>query len=232
LAGFLIFWAYQSFWVTPVMGYGARFLFPTWPLLLYLALNALKRDPRKAMPAWLDKRHSMKLLAAALMVFGMAWAWWAKPANLSRHWGNMSLSSAYNELGRNNWPCLEEALALEGNIKIASTELGILGMMAEGREVIDLVGLHDPALAMSGFDGHRLCSQAPDLVYLPHPDYQSLHAKLMATDCFLDEYEIFDAEKVHAFMGMAIRRESEYFLPLRHIILTSISVEEGKSGNL
>ena len=67
------------------------------------------------------------------------------------------------------------------SIRIASTELGILGMMRPDAPIIDLSGLQDPIAAHDGFSADRLFEeQRPHLIYLPLATYSNIRKAILA----------------------------------------------------
>lgn len=219
----LLFLVYHGFLVTPIMGYHQRFFYPVWPIIVYFTC--------KSGVAWMrfhggipSLRPWLRAGLAAMLALWMAvGTWWHRPANLSRTWGRMDLATAYHELGRNNWPHLPEFLYLGDSLRIASTELGILGAMAPHNTIYDLAGLHHLETARYGLDtDHLLRVQQPDLLYMPHPHYAEMIAALRADSTFQRHYLEYPADSLHAWLGVALRKDSPFFVQMKHI------VQEGK----
>ncbi len=234
ILGVMIFLAYHAFWVTPIMGYEERFLYPAWPVLVFLGARAVNRQSKwpifEQLSSFTEKRRLNALALGFILLCMGAFSWYAKPANLRQHWGEMKVESAYQELGQNNWPFLPQFIPLGSDLAFASTELGILGALAPQHKVIDLSGLHDPSITGTTFDPDRLCDdQKPDLIYMPHPDYVEMIAALRSSPSFQKNYQEYPSETLHTWLGIAIRKESRYFVQMRDIILEGISVEEESS---
>lgn len=231
ILGVLIFLAYHAFWVTPIMGYEERFLYPAWPVLIFLGARAVNRPSKwllfQQLASFTEKRKLNVLAFGLILAIVGGSSWFLKPANIKAHWGKMNVAAAYQELGQNNWPFLPKFIDLAPKITFASTELGILGAMAPTHTIFDLSGLHDPNIAGEEFNPTQLCSvQKPDVIYMPHPDYVEMLSSLKASEAFKKNYEEFSPEILHTWLGVAIRRESPYFLQLRDIISTELRVEE------
>ncbi len=230
MVGLLIFLGFHAFLVTPIMGYHQRFLYPIWPAIVYLACKSLsivlKAAPEGGWPI-MNLRWAKPGLALALSAWMLGSIWLHKPTNLRTTVGHMDVASAYDELGRNNWPYLPEFLYLGDSLKIASTELGILGVMAAHNTIYDLSGLHDNETARNGLDTDRLLQdQRPDLIYMPHPDYQEMIQKIRSNTTFQTDYIEYPAEQLHTWLGLALRKDSPFFVQMENIIQQAKNVEE------
>lgn len=233
LLGLLVFLGYHAFLVTPIMGYHQRFLHPIWPLVVYLCCRSLEiillQQPERATP--LLQRPRLPALLLLLIVGALSVTTVVqRPANLRTTFADMRLSTAYNELGRNNWPYLPEFVALGDQMSFASTELGILGAVASGHTVYDLAGLHDEETAREGLDATRLLTeQRPDLIYMPHPDYEEMTARIREHPAFQEGYREYTPQELHSWLGVAIRKESPFFVAMEHIVARGNFVEEQTS---
>jgi hypothetical protein len=226
MASLLIFLIFHTFLVTPIMGYHQRFLYPVWPILVYLTCKSwtvwmrLRGGPPK-FPRWIPLG-----VMAGLSLWMLAFAWIHRPANIQTTIGKMDLQTAYRELGQNNWPYLPEFLYLGDSLKIASTELGILGAMAPRNTVYDLSGLHNLETARYGLDTDRLLrEEQPDLIYMPHPDYVEMIAAIRQDSSFQRHYLEFPAENLNSWLGIALWKESPFFLQMQHIVTTGKNVD-------
>jgi hypothetical protein len=219
-----LFAAYQTFLVIPVMGYHARFLYPAWPILAYLstrsAVHLLYERPHIAEKIRLRTsglRQILPLLAFALAIGAAAFL--QRPRDIRRTMGQFEMKAVYQQLGLHNWPFLERFSILPDDLSMAATELGILSALNPGKTIYDLSGLNDPILAVDGFDLKRfLGEQDPDLVYLPHPDYKTLTAKLLNSEEFQNRYQIYSSETLGSYLGIALRRTSPYFYQMKNIV--------------
>jgi hypothetical protein len=229
MAGILIFLGYHAFFVTPIMGYHQRFLYPVWPAMVYLACKSLgivlKAAPSGGWPL-MNRRLAKPALVILLTGWMAASTWYNRPDNLRTTVGHLDVQTAYDALGRNNWPYLPEMLSLGDSLRIASTELGILGAMASHNIIYDLSGLHDDQTARNGLDTDRLLRlQQPDLIYMPHPDYQEMIAAIRSDSVFTQKYVEYTADSLETWLGIAICRDSKYFLQMEHIIHPPQSVD-------
>lgn len=227
LAAFML---YHLTLVLPVMGYSARFYYPVWPLLLWLGGRSLvflwRMHPQGAerLLARLRPPALAAGLGVACLALGGLAVWQGRPPGAKALWGRMDASSAYEALGRDNWPCLPAINALPSSLSIASTELGILGALNYDRRIIDLSGLHDAEAAHTGFNPDKLIHvQRPDLIYLPQADYAELHAAMVAHPDFARLYLSYPATTLDAFQGMALRRDSPFFAQMQAAVVERIS---------
>lgn len=222
----LIFLLYHAFLVTPIMGYHQRFLYPVWPIMVYLTCKSwtvwmrLKGGIPK-FPAWMPLS-----LLAGLSLWILAFTWVKRPANISATIGKMDLNTAYRELGQNNWPYLPQFLYLGDSLKIASTELGILGAMAPRNVIHDLSGLHNLETARYGLDTDRLLRvQQPDLIYMPHPDYLEMIQAIRSDTTFQRHYLEYPSDSLKSWLGIALWKESPYFLQMQYIVRAGKNVD-------
>ena len=230
MVGLVIFLGFHAFLVTPIMGYHQRFLYPIWPAIVYLACKSLS-IVLKAAPAggWpiMNLPWGKPVLALALSAWMLGSIWLHKPTNLRTTIGHMDVSTAYHELGRNNWPFLPEFLYLGDSLEIASTELGILGVMAAHNTIYDLSGLHDNETARNGLNTDRLLrDQRPDLIYMPHPDYQEMIQEIRSNPAFQTDYAEYPAEQLHTWLGIALRKDSPFFVQMEYIIQQAKNVDD------
>lgn len=225
LIAWLIFTAYHLFLVIPVMGYAARFHYPAWPVLLWLAAKSwvflLRSRPQLSQRLYpLPGTWPRKILFGILLLAYAATATWLiRPPETRTAWAHLDPLTAYQVLGRNNWPYLDEISRLPHALSIASTEVGILGALDARRRIVDLSGLHDPEAVRHGFDPKRLLhTQKPDLIYMPHPDYAEMNQALLDHPDFNRLYLHYPATTLQSFQGIALRRDSHWFPALKAII--------------
>jgi hypothetical protein len=229
MVGLVIFLGFHAFLVTPIMGYHQRFLYPIWPAIVYLACKSLgvvlQAAPVGGWPA-MNWRWAKPTLLGLVTLWMLGSTLRNKPSNLQSTVGYMDVQTAYHELGRNNWPFLPEFLSLGDSLRIAATELGILGAMADDNTIIDLSGLHDDETAQNGLNTDRLLlTQRPDLIYMPHPDYVEMISAIEGNPIFQSDYVAFPADSLQTWLGLALRRDSKYFVQMLHIIQRGKNVE-------
>lgn len=219
LLGLAAFSAYHALIVVPIMGFHWRFFVPALPLLLLpasrMALEMMRRIPASVregilahpvpvflvplalIPAWLNPQPLLQLTA----LHGPG-SW--------QHWGEFDLLQLYQEGYARHWLYLDALASLPDTLIIATTEVGLVGMMHPNKPVTDLAGLNEPALAY-GFDADRLFSDPtlrPDWMYMPFRHYEEMIRTIEASPTFQQEYRYFRAEEIGANMGIAIHLKS------------------------
>jgi hypothetical protein len=199
------------------MGFQARFYVPFFPYLIVPALlyfdAALTVDARRAVV------RALAGIVAAAVIFGVTLPVqhtldrlflakiMARPIAVPP-----MLPTATAALAPLEWVAATHRLgaivsALPPQAVVAGVEVGYIGYVAPGRTVIDLGGFNDNDIALNGFSMDRLLLRAPDLMWLPPPDYTGLRAAIVSAPGFLSHYEVIAA----AFnYGVAIRRDSPY----------------------
>lgn len=237
LAATVLFLLYYRFGVAHIMGYFARFYYPTLPALAFLAVRSLVgfadmvpqrlRTAVREMPA--------QVWYAATIVLGVGLL--APPVysggrtfqtNLERgHLASFDLMAEYlhgaipgKDGGpwREYWRNLDVIAQLPDDLIIASTEVGMLSALNPNKVIIDIAGLNTADFALQPFDPEVLITRhRPDLVYIPHWDYREMNAALWKSPRFLAEYDVTYAEPDGFGLGFALRRASPHYPALRTI---------------
>lgn len=221
LLGLAAFSAYHVLIVVPIMGFHWRFFVPALPLLLLpasrMALEMMPRVPASVregilahpvpvllvplalIPAWLNPQPLLQLTA----LHGPG-SW--------QHWGQFDLLRLYQDGFARHWLYLDALTSLPDTLVIATTEVGMVGIMHPRKPVIDLAGLNESALAY-GFDADRLFNDPalrPDWIYMPFRHYEEMIRTIEASPAFQQEYRYFRAEDIGANMGIAVRVKSSH----------------------
>ncbi len=220
--GVFLFLIYESIFVLQIMGYNQRFYFPVWPVLMYLVGRFLtilleKHSRRLSIGTfriqWRDTMGPIVLVALAISLS----TWLQRPRNLRRDWGKFANEDVYTGIGKHNWPLLPSWAIFPNNFKLGGTELGIPGVMHPEKIVVDFTGLHDPKM-LGKFSVEHLLEQAPDLIYMPHPDYVGMHQVLNRSTEFQNAYHVYEPEVLQSYLGIALRRKSQYYYKMKGIV--------------
>jgi hypothetical protein len=71
------------------------------------------------------------------------------------------------------------------------TEYGLVGAQAPRAVIIDLLGLHDRAVALGGRSTRALFADPPDLIWMPHWDYTQMVRDLLDADALWVHYAFY-----------------------------------------
>lgn len=211
------------FTVNQIMGWEARFYYPSLPFFVVAAAMivdrwALARDSRGPIAA---SELILRLIVVCLVVLGVrqvtytTYPWYDKlvaatPAGPSRYTyrtaadkplGGPATENVFKDIG---WI----AKNAPPKTKIALSEYGEVGAMAPDTVLIDVVGLHDREFALSGFTAKRLFARKPDLIWMPHYHYTRMIRDILDSDEFWDHYLYYPRAFVY---GLAIRKDSPRF---------------------
>lgn len=217
--GLVIYLVCESVLVLQVMGYQQRFFMPILPVVYYLAVKSLSiyLNAHTDLFTQGDIKFKAGVKIVSLLGLGVALlgiSWLKRPANLSRDWGKFEIQHIYQAIGEHNWPLLQEWDEFPDDLSIASTELGIPGALHPKKRIEDLSGLHSSEIE-HGTNVHWLLQLAPDVIYLPHPDYREMNRIYAESEEFQEAYQVYPASALQSFLGIALHRESRYYEALR-----------------
>ncbi|MGB8644005.1 MAG: hypothetical protein WCF84_02115, partial [Anaerolineae bacterium] len=112
---------------------------------------------------------------------------------------------------------------------IATTEIGVLSAANPRKTVVDMAGLNETGFAHDGFSANRLFQEYnPDVIYMPHPDYDVMIAQITTNPYFIAHYEYLPGPSLHTFLGVAIRRDGRYYAAL-HQALEEVRIRAASS---
>ncbi len=210
--------------VTQVMGWEARYYYPSIPFVVLGALIAadarFARAPEEPLFASRSAVFGVLGVAAVLGVLVSG------PVDraLSETWQHhvittpaaerptrdyaMRTAEPVQELGW--WGAVVAFDALLGrlpdDVVVAASEVGFIGAQHADMTLIDLSGLNDRQIAREGFAVSYVMAREPDLIWLPHGDYTGAVARLLDDDGFRERYLFFPF--LYDF-GVAVRRDGE-----------------------
>jgi len=215
-----LFLIYETVFVLQVMGYNQRFFMPILPVLYLLAARSFAIFLQARTDLFAEGKVKLKTniqVAAVVVLSGVLLLITAinRPANVSRDWGKFDIHHIYSSIGEHNWPLLLEWSEFPDDLKLASTELGIPGIIHSKKRIIDLSGL----LGAEYYGVKEVLVWLPDVVYLPHPDYVDMQKGFDNSEDFNTAYEIYPASTLQSYLGIAIYRESPYYEAIRMRIM-------------
>jgi hypothetical protein len=227
LVGTAFFLYYHYRFVLPVMGYSQRFNYPTLPALIYLGAVGLLRlvdfVGRQDTPGLRETRRRLLFwgsVGLSICLLGrVAWSEWTSwlPGVKGTFGRFVWTESPEGDQMDYVWPSLAAVARLPDSLVIAATEVGLVGALNPGKQVIDLAGLNETAVAHNLIEGAALLRERhPDLIYMPHPDHQKL-LRDIALDPYLQaHYDFFSWPT--SFLGVAVWRDSPHYARMRAIL--------------
>lgn len=207
----LITFAY-FFSVVQVMGFGARYYFPSVPFFVIGSFLILDGRIQESAGANFMKQpvRMVTALLLVLILFFPPIEYSLKQAYENAFMPSVTDDKILHELPELGWWQAIRAVAeicaqLPAGTKVAMTEYGLAGAEATQIHIIDPLGLHDPFFAHNGFSSVELFARKPDLIWLPHPDYAGIVVSIQSSPIFTEEYDYYPG----AFdYGVAIRRDA------------------------
>jgi len=225
LLGCLGFCVYHVVFVVPIMGFSQRFFYPIVPILIVLACKGLVHILNHLPESIEDTLQTYPfriLFVPLLLIFAfinpmpiiLSLVQYTQPANAPTVGiGRFDLQTAYDYLYIDNWYGLDELSKLDDDIVIATTEIGLPGVMNPRKMIIDMAGLNDLEFALNGFSADWLMEEdnQPDWIYMPFPHYEGMWFALFNHPDFKDEYQFFTAQSLGTSMDVAVKRDSKFY---------------------
>ncbi|MDA1087062.1 MAG: hypothetical protein O2901_08615 [Verrucomicrobia bacterium] len=217
------------FTTVQVMGFRARFFFPSLPFVVMavaLLLDDQTSNGEYTFPVYPTlARVTLTLLLVAGMPLG-AYTFTTRyaerflkpipPVDTTRYFTAQAQAPLRT---LEWWDSIVEAAEIAGKLpaesSFALTELGLVGASAPDVTIIDPTGLHDSHFAHHGFTADEFLNRKPDLIWMPHPHYISMLQSLLESQRFWDEYEVY-AEMLN--FGMAVRKQSPRYVQITGIL--------------
>jgi hypothetical protein len=209
------------FSVNQIMGHLGRFFFPSLPLLVVAGtlvadrwVQGLPLAPRSA--PFVARSLLFRLACALLALVGGARALEAAGRAYESRAQTQALASldgyripaAASLPDLDSWQASHEiarlAAASPPGTTFAMSEHGLVGAYAPRAVIIDVLGLHDPIFARSGFSAAELWRRQPDVIWMPHPDHTQMLRDILDSDELWQHYVFYP----DAFSyGVALRHD-------------------------
>ena len=219
------FCIYHIVFVIPIMGFSQRFFYPMLPVIIVLATRSLIHLLNGVPISIVEtlKAYPMRVLfVPLLLIFAfinpmpiiLTLIQYTQPDDPPTvGMGRFDLQTTYDYLYIDNWYGLDELSKLDDDIVIATTEIGLLGVMNPHKTIIDMAGLNHPDFALNGFSADWLMAEEnqPDWIYMPFPHYEGMWYAIFDHPVFQSEYQFFNAQLLGTSMDVAIKRDSQFY---------------------
>ena len=210
--------------VTQIMGFYARYYYPTLPFLVLAVLVAIDGHVRKddgSPSAAVSRAGRLFLVLIVLVGLIFSGVGSALKKTWSRHVIGCPVAFAparrYVRPPARRLPVLTWWNGINGvnallnelppGIVMAASEYGLIGAAHPQMLIIDPLGLHDRVIARHGFSATRFFSRKPDIIWLPQPEYSHIVAEIVDSA----EFTAYDYYPAVFNAGMAVRRKSPRF---------------------
>lgn len=207
------------FSVTQIMGFGARYYFPSMPFFVIGGFLMLDLMLQQTSSVELFKQPMRVTTSIVVLLFLFlppvrtflenAYEQYFIPTAIVYESDLVKeVETALPELGW--WESInimaDISSQLPAGTRISMSEYGLVGASAPQIMVIDPLGLHDPYFAHNGFSSAEFFSRKPDLIWFPNPDYTKIVASIQDDSTLWQEYDYYPG----AFdYGIAIRKDAD-----------------------
>ncbi|HVZ76245.1 MAG TPA: hypothetical protein VG934_03210 [Candidatus Paceibacterota bacterium] len=214
---------YYLFFVIQIMPYEGRFYYPVLPGLIALLAALMARGWSWGRSLSREALLPTTVLVAcavcgALLVAPLVQASEYTAYALLRERGAISTIlhgttlQNYEDDAESQlvWPCLDAVDALPPTASVATTEVGLPGVLAPFRPIIDLAGLNDTQISLrEATPADRIKEEKVDVVYLPTEYYYPvMRSAILAQPWFTTDYTIYPATSTGGFPDVAVRKGS------------------------
>ncbi len=232
-----IFIVYHLFFVTPIMDYSQRFYYPTLPAIMFLSIQSMRFIiERTSLKELIESRMSGTVNSRAILAFLFLFPVFAFGPRIAQssyelltsregNYNGFDVTEEYRARWTGYWFRLDEFSLLPNDLVMAATEIGHPLAMNPYKTVIDMTGLNETRIAHSGFSADSFFYYyQPDLIFMPHPDYQDMIEKINENSHFISHYEVFSVDYLSTTLSLAIREDSEYYQQMKLIVTGDIQI--------
>ena len=214
--------AYYLFFVLQVMHYSQRFYYPILPVLVYFAIQGAAvgisylQGLSWRLPRLMPIATGLLLLALVGPLLLRGWGRvWASGLDLIPQQDTVALSWTYARV----WYEIQHFSRMGPDMIIATSDVGLPGIANYDWTVVDLASLNQREFIQQGYSAERLLERyAPDIIYMPGPDYVGLSADLFDSERFAAEYAFYPANLIGAYTDVALRLESPYYDQMQRVM--------------
>ncbi len=210
--------------VTQIMGYDARYYFPSLPFLILTAflsadsfLGESRNIPRNRNIFVLRSILALLLLtvlSSHVIQRGLRHVWQERMIKAPVEYSSVRqyIPEDRQPLPELGWwegiLAMDELLGrLPEDIIFASSEYGYIGARHPAMTMVDLAGLHDKRIAGNGFSIEYVLARKPDIIWLPHSDYTFMVKSILDSTTFVRNYDFYPGAYDY---GLAVRKNSPH----------------------
>jgi hypothetical protein len=212
------------FRTTQIMGYQARFSYPSLPFVVLAAVLCLDRSLVAHGGLSIRSRRLGTRLLIVLALAGLfPVAEREAPAAYKRQFMHGPPADKVDNPGRlpllRYWDSMQAVTRIarrapEGTV-LCMSEYGYLGAAVPELSILDPLGLHDREAALVGFSAETLLAKLPDVIWFPHTDYVGIRRELLAHEALWRDYAVYPAAFSY---GFALRLEGPRAAALQAIV--------------
>lgn len=218
----LAFIFYYLFLVLQVMPFESRFYFPTYGAIIYLSAKGLVLAADvSAKDSLLLSKPGVKSFLVVILILTTGLAIMktykdfffictriSKSTNIHMNFDPML---EYRVRWKDYWVGLDKVSKLPDDLVLAATEVGRLAALNPKKKIVDISGLNNRPIAMLGFSGQSFFRlHAPDLIYMPHKNYESILAQILRSRVFRNDYILYTPKSLGSTLGVAVKKNAKY----------------------
>lgn len=212
---------------TQIMGYQARFYYPSMPLFIVTAYYVLShrwmfgetppvRDNVRTILCRMSIIAFLIILNGPLAGIGQRW-WESSQRQSLGQWFEIQDQQKVNRYPRIEWGNAAQALSqIVQSAPVEATwamsEHGYIGAVSPNVTIWDLAGLHDRNTLTDTPIVDHVLGKRPDAIWLPHPDYVGMVRAIETDESFVNDYDYWPGAFAY---GLALRRQSPHYAALR-----------------
>ena len=226
-----VFIGYHLFFVTPIMDYSQRFYYPTLPAIVFLSIQCMKFIYKRTSLQEIIETGSFGRINSraimALFILLMVFAFGTPVAEDAYNrlvsdkdgYTGFDITEEYRARWTGYWFCLDEFSGLPADLVIAATEVGHPLAMNPEKMIIDMTGLNEKEIAHFGFSSDTFFhNYQPDLIFMPHPDYQDMIQSINDNQYFMNHYEVYSGSYLSTTLALAVKTDGKYYHQIKQIV--------------
>lgn len=211
--------------VVQIMGYRARYYFPSLPFIILMASLLLCKR-------WMDGLNSSFWVGKVVVsVFFLVTLFESNSKDMFRYISEEFLmpkevrytpetewktSDKYSIMHRYRWMDVSKLFTkFPSGVSMSASEYGYIAANCPHIYILDVLGLHDVDFAKQGFSMELLFDKSPDLIWLPHSDYTWMLQQILDSDRFWQEYDYYPYLCIY---GLAIKKRGAFYQQINLVL--------------